>query len=89
MGIGAGWLLCYGRGVVSELERTRLHEHDPHDPLEPRADDPRIGRWWSWGRLYRRNRGENAFFRWPAMTILAVVIVSLVGLVYVILTGGM
>lgn len=57
---------------------------DPHDPLAPRADDPRIGRWWWAGPLFRRDPARSAFLRWPALVLLMMLMVGIVALVVVV-----
>ncbi len=61
---------------------------DPHDPLAPRSDDPRIGRWWWWSRsLTRQDRGRSLFLRWPVLVLLMMLMVGLVALVVVVLSA--
>jgi hypothetical protein len=59
---------------------------DPHDPLAPRSDDPRIGRWWWSSSLFRRDRGRSLFLRWPILVMLMMLLVGLVALVVVVLS---
>jgi hypothetical protein len=61
---------------------------DPHDPLAPRPDDPRIGRWWWAARLYRRERGDSLFLRWPVVILLMTLLVGLVALAVLVLLGS-
>lgn len=60
---------------------------DPHDPLAPRSDDPRIGRWWSSRALTRQDRGRSLFLRWPVLVLLMMLMVGLVALVVVVLSA--
>lgn len=64
---------------------------DPHDPLAPRPDDPRIGGWWWWrgGRADGR-RARFMFFRWPLWIVLMMLVVSFValGVVLIFRHGG-
>lgn len=62
---------------------------DPHDPLAPRPDDPRIGRWGWRARLYdaRRGPGRSWALRWPVGVTLGMLLVGLVGLAVVVLSG--
>lgn len=58
---------------------------DPHDPLAPRPDDPRIGRWWWWaGPLVRRDPARSLFLRWPVLVLLMMLMVGIVALVVVV-----
>lgn len=51
---------------------------DAHDPLAPRPDDPRIGRWWWARRLYaRQGAGRPLFFRWPILLTAAMLLLAL------------
>lgn len=59
---------------------------DPHDPLAPRPDDPRIGRWWWASSLYRRERGTSLFLRWPVVLMFMMLLVGMVALAVVVLS---
>lgn len=58
-------------------------ELDPHDPLTPRPDDPRLGRWWA----YERERGEASILRWPVLVGVALLLVGLAALAVVLIAG--
>lgn len=68
--------------MLEPIDPTRP---DPHDPLAPRSDDPRIGRWWWAGSLFRRDRGRSLFFRWPVLVLLMMLLVGLAALGVVVL----
>ncbi len=55
-------------------------QSDPHDPLSPRPDDPRIGRWWWARRLYRRSEGRPRLFGRPATIVWMTLLIGLVAL---------
>lgn len=64
-------------------DRNYAASADPHDPLAPRPDDPRIGRWWWAWRLYRREGERHAFFSRPLVITLMLLLVGLVALAVV------
>lgn len=63
-------------------------EPDPHDPLAPRPDDPRIGRWWWRARLYDEAGGRRSpMLRWLVLAA-AMLLVGLGALAVVALAGS-
>lgn len=67
------------------IEPIHAAPPDPHDPLAPRPDDPRIGRWWWAARRYRRDRGDSLFLRGPVGLLLMLLLVGLVALAVLVL----
>jgi len=63
--------------MLEPIDPTRT---DPHDPLAPRGDDPRIGRWWWSLPQYRRSGARSRFFSRPIMMMLMMLMVGLVAL---------
>jgi hypothetical protein len=59
---------------------------DPHDPLAPRPDDPRIGRWWRAAGAYERDRRWG--FGWPVLVGLALLLVGLAAVSVVLIAGA-
>lgn len=57
---------------------------DPHDPLAPRSDDPRIGRWWWALPQYRRGSGRAVYFSRPVIVTLMMLLVGIVALAVVV-----
>lgn len=72
--------LCYVQGM-----RTP-EQPDPNDPLEPRPDDPMIGRRWLWAaRLYDRPAPGTTRLRTSAVIVVMVLVLIAAALGVVLL----
>jgi hypothetical protein len=60
---------------------------DPHDPLAPRPDDPRLGRWWRFAWMNDRPNRERWGLRWPVLIALAMLLVALGSIAVVLIAG--
>ena len=75
--------VCRARGLcyVQDMRATG-EPNDPNDPLEPRADDPMLGRRW-WTRLYDRPAPGASPLRTPLVILGMLVVLGVVALAVV------
>lgn len=87
-GRGSG---CRAR-VLGYVQTVPDPTDDPHDPLAPRPDDPRVAGWCCWRGRRTAGGARPGFFGLPLSLVLMVLVVGFVALGVVLLvragTGG-